>query len=368
MTSITVSVYSTVEDDGWVEVDDDSQGEISSQEELEEAYEGSQWEDDVGPNEFEEATNSNDNDDDSNNDDNDSDTNDDLPLCRWGEKQDCKVKNGMVCKVDERADPCMDIWGGFSGESNAEFSKRVGKIVESSTYPSNNDPSSNSDNDQNSKPKDPSPYCSTPAAENSKSCWDVKDVDQVSGKYPCNDGTQKADWKDCVDVSNEAKNFCKNNPLADGCHENDHTYIEKIKACHDLPFYMSCESQKKKSDDKQDEKNNVIQKTTVVQSASASASSIAAASNEADISNCKLDGSADGIQQKFNQVRYQACGLYTYADKAYYDGFVAGCMEVGNTKLICETVANSNIVTPQTQKQTQTTTQPAQAIQPATVS
>lgn len=36
-TSTTASVYSTVEDDGWEEGDDDSQGEISSQEELEEA-------------------------------------------------------------------------------------------------------------------------------------------------------------------------------------------------------------------------------------------------------------------------------------------------------------------------------------------
>jgi hypothetical protein len=86
----------------------------------------------------------------------------------------------------------------------------------------------------------------------------------------------------------------------------------------------------------------------------------------ADISNCKLDGSADGIQQKFNQVRNQACGLYTYADKAHYDGFVAGCIQVGNTKLICETVANSNIMTPQTQ--TQTTPPSTPAIQPAAVS
>jgi hypothetical protein len=53
-TSTSASVYSTVEDDGWVEGDDDSQGEISSQE----AYEGTQWEDNVGPNEFEEATDS----------------------------------------------------------------------------------------------------------------------------------------------------------------------------------------------------------------------------------------------------------------------------------------------------------------------
>ncbi|MGH9977688.1 MAG: hypothetical protein ACRD8Z_17920, partial [Nitrososphaeraceae archaeon] len=95
--------------------------------------------------------------------------------------------------------------------------------------------------------------------------------------------------------------------------------------------------------------------------------SASANTNAADVSNCKLDGSADGIQQKFNPVRYQACGLYTYSDKAYFDGFVAGCMQVGNTKLICETVANSNIVTPSS-TQTQITNQPTQAIQPAAVS
>jgi hypothetical protein len=84
MTSATVSVYSTVEDDGWVEGDDDSEGEIASQEELEEAYEGSQWEDDIGPNKFEEATNidANDaNDDNDDNNDNDDNDNNDLPYC-----------------------------------------------------------------------------------------------------------------------------------------------------------------------------------------------------------------------------------------------------------------------------------------------
>jgi hypothetical protein len=43
VTSNQLSIYasSMTEDDGWVEGDDDSQGEISSQEELEEAYEDS---------------------------------------------------------------------------------------------------------------------------------------------------------------------------------------------------------------------------------------------------------------------------------------------------------------------------------------
>jgi hypothetical protein len=103
-------------------------------------------------------------------------------------------------------------------------------------------------------------------------------------------------------------------------------------------------------------------------SSSSSSSSSTATANlvGAEVSSCRLDGNAHGIQQKFNPVRYQVCGLYTSADKAYYDGFVAGCMQVGNTKLICETVANSNIVTPLAQ--TQSTTQPTQAIQPSGVS
>ena len=92
---------------------------------------------------------------------------------------------------------------------------------------------------------------------------------------------------------------------------------------------MSCESQKKKSDDKHDEKTKVIQKTTVVQSASSTA-----AANEADISNCKLDGSANGIQQIFDIAKYQACGLYPNSQKAYTDGFVMGCTQIGNTQLI----------------------------------
>ena len=70
VTSNQLSIYAspTTEDDGWVEGDDDSQGEISSQEELEEAYEGTQWEDDIGSNEFEDAAD-NGNEDDTENQD-----------------------------------------------------------------------------------------------------------------------------------------------------------------------------------------------------------------------------------------------------------------------------------------------------------
>jgi hypothetical protein len=54
------------------------------------------------------------------------------------------------------------------------------------------------------------------------------------------------------------------------------------------------------------------------------------------------------------------------ADIAYYDGFVSLCMQVGNTKLICEIAADSDVLDMRTLlTQTSTATQPREAIQAA---
>jgi hypothetical protein len=105
------------------------------------------------------------------------------------------------------------------------------------------------------------------------------------------------------------------------------------------------------------------QKTTVIQSASATTTTASAA----DVSNCKLDGSADGIQQKFDAAKYQACKLHTNNDRIYYDSFVTGCMQIGNTKLICETVADSSILNLRTQSAQAPETQSTQAVQPTAI-
>jgi hypothetical protein len=53
------------------------------------------------------------------------------------------------------------------------------------------------------------------------------------------------------------------------------------------------------------------------------------------------------------------------AQKAYADGFVMGCTKVGNTQQLCQAFVDSNILNMKTQAtQTQTATQPTQAIQP----
>jgi hypothetical protein len=97
----SIYAYATTEDDGWVEGDDDSQGEISSQEELEDAYEGSQWEDDIGSNEFEEAT------------DNDDENDDELVEC----EDASLVESEESCERSEALVTCSD---GSSAATQAE--------------------------------------------------------------------------------------------------------------------------------------------------------------------------------------------------------------------------------------------------------
>jgi hypothetical protein len=153
-----------------------------------------------------------------------------------------------------------------------------------------------------------------------------------------------------------------------------------VTSCPDVPFYKTCDTPKKEVNkkDSDNDKPKVIEKTTVIQSASASASATATANaNAADVSNCRLDGSANGIQLKFDGTKYLACGLYAGGQKAYSDGFVVGCSQIGNTQLVCQALADSSILNTKTQptqtqaqptqSQTQTATRPTQAIQPAIV-
>ncbi len=104
--------------------------------------------------------------------------------------------------------------------------------------------------------------------------------------YSCNNGTKKIDWRDCQDVSSEFKDLCKKNPLVKECYHN--------------------QNNKEKDNDK---KTKVVHKTTIIRGARASASATATA-NAAEESSCRLDGSANGIQQMFDTAKYQTCGLY----------------------------------------------------------
>jgi hypothetical protein len=155
---------------------------------------------------------------------------------------------------------------------------------------------------------------------------------------------------------------CQNNPPdpQNGCNDG---LIQIGSTCQpkkekwwecDVPWYMTCDSQAKKKDDSRDT-TKVIQKTTVINSATAAATATTTPTS-AEVSSCRLDGSADGILQKFDTVKYQVCGLYIDGQKAYSDGFVAGCTQVGNTQLICQSFIESSIFNTKIQT-TQTSTQ-----------
>jgi hypothetical protein len=90
-----------------------------------------------------------------------------------------------------------------------------------------------------------------------------------------------------------------------------------------------------------------------------------------EVSSCRLDGNAHGMQQKFDIAKYRACGIYPNGQLAYTDGFVTGCTQVGNTQQPCQAFITMNTqptqtpaaTQPQTQPNMQSTTQPTQAIQ-----
>jgi hypothetical protein len=45
------------------------------------------------------------------------------------------------------------------------------------------------------------PYCDKIPVGERDNCWDRLDYDQATGLYPCNDGSNRGNWRDCPDVS-----------------------------------------------------------------------------------------------------------------------------------------------------------------------
>ena len=178
----------------------------------------------------------------------------------------------------------------------------------------------------------------------------------ISDNKPCEKGYEKADdGKNCERSSNY---WCERNPVLKECYDNGN----------------------KKNDNNKNggsgSKSSSSSKTTIINSN--------ADPNAVELSTCKLNGNTDGLQQKFDSIKYRACGLYPSAQLAYTNGFVVGCTQVGNTQQLCQAFVVMNtqqtqttVTQPQTQPNTQSSTQPTQtqpltqstqAIQPAAVS
>jgi hypothetical protein len=57
---------------------------------------------------------------------------------------------------------------------------------------------------------------------------------------------------------------------------------------------------------------------------------------------CYDSGYRDGQNGPFSEGTYDHCGDQTEGDKAYYDGFIDGCISVeGNTRDVCESATDA---------------------------
>lgn len=82
--------------------------------------------------------------------------------------------------------------------------------------------------DPSPSPKKPLPYCDLMPDDFQGSCHDRRDWDDITGLYPCNDGTQKKDYHDCIDASNpDWPKHCTKN--FDKCKERSDKVIKIIK-------------------------------------------------------------------------------------------------------------------------------------------
>lgn len=99
-----------------------------------------------------------------------------LPPCD-GSAQDCITDNGVICLVGQ---------GGHECECSEDMS-------DCPEHPSIPEPPVE-------PPRKPLPYCDLVPDDYEGTCHDRNDYDEITGKYPCNDGTQADDWRDCEDA------------------------------------------------------------------------------------------------------------------------------------------------------------------------
>jgi hypothetical protein len=164
-----------------------------------------------------------------------------LPKCD-GSFQDCVTDDGNTCKAGQGGHECEcaedmnDCPNHPSLRDPLPYCDLVDTNVQSchdrydydeetGLYPCN-DGSSSEDpldcGDATAPPLDPEPspspsreplpYCDIVAGPGfNGACHDRRDYDELTGLYPCNDGTQEVDWRDCADASapEPGDNYCQ---------------------------------------------------------------------------------------------------------------------------------------------------------------
>lgn len=108
-----------------------------------------------------------------------------LPICD-GTFQDCITPNGDMCLAGQGGHEC-------------ECAEDMGDCP---NHPSLPPPL------ESPSPK-PLPYCDKIPDDYTGACHDRKDIDEITGLYPCNDGTQEVDWRDCLDATEPGDSYCQ---------------------------------------------------------------------------------------------------------------------------------------------------------------
>lgn len=211
------------------------------------------------------------------------------------------------------------------------------------------------------------PYCDLVPEDFKGACHDRKDASDYTGLYTCNDGTHKEHWEDCEDASGYDYN-------GNGKEDDESPQSTTAKLATAEPdwtrfnptgggVYFPTESVPNFDRLKIGPFGILL----LNQAGEEFGPSATSSTTGAEVSSCKVDGSADGMLQKFDAAKYQACGLYMNGQKAYSEGFVTGCTQVGNTQQICQALADSSILNTKMQSmqtQAQTARQPTQTLQP----
>ena len=189
----TTTTYAAEEDDGYIIGDDDSQGEVSSQDELEDTYDDTDY--DVDDGDFDEAQERDQDAQEQQNEEEQITCPDGTTISTGDYCPDVIICNdGTTIAADQQCPsiPTAQIPTQLvpvAPEPEQSFTCSDGTIVTGdATCPSTG----------------PNPYCDKVKSGESKStgtCHDRYDTSETTGLASCNDGTQKQDPKDCKDAT-----------------------------------------------------------------------------------------------------------------------------------------------------------------------